>query len=204
MSKSREQKLASLLQQALTGDRISLRELCHELKNDIHSYFQYKYREPELVDDLAQETFVRLLKSLPAVQEPLKLRSFVARVAVHVSHDYLRQKYRRREEAFSEQVEVATDGHHILGREAISTSSESVLSRVDLERALAGLPEKTRAILLLKSEGYKYEEIAEELSLSVSGVKMQIKRSLEKLRASLSDVTLLAVAATFLLEAVWR
>ena len=51
------------------------------------------------------------------------------------------------------------------------------------------IPEKTRKILLLKAEGYKYEEIAEKMNLTLSGVKMQIKRSIEKLQIQLFPVT---------------
>jgi len=43
---------------------------------------------------------------------------------------------------------------------------------VDLTEALNKLSEKSREIILLKSQGYDYEEISEQMGLSVNGVKM--------------------------------
>ncbi len=71
---------------------------------------------------------------------------------------------------------------------------------MDLTEALNKLSEKSREIILLKSQGYDYEEISEQMGLSVSGVKMQVKRTLEQLRFSLLAVTFLAFLTTILIE----
>ena len=71
-----------------------------------------------------------------------------------------------------------------------------------MQKALAQLPEKSRHILTMKSNGYSYEEIAAETELSVSGVKMQVKRSIEQLKFSVFIVTFLFCAATSLLEEI--
>ena len=71
-----------------------------------------------------------------------------------------------------------------------------------LERALAELPDKARQIILLRAEGHKYEEISAQVGLTVSGVKMQVKRNLEKLKTALLGVTFLAVATTIIMRAL--
>jgi DNA-directed RNA polymerase specialized sigma24 family protein len=70
---------------------------------------------------------------------------------------------------------------------------------MDLRKALDQLPEQSRRILLMRADGYKYEEISAKTDLSVSGVKMQVKRNLAKLRSAL-DVTISVLATTLVLK----
>jgi DNA-directed RNA polymerase specialized sigma24 family protein len=69
-----------------------------------------------------------------------------------------------------------------------------------LGREVNQIPERSRKILMMKTQGYKYEEISAEMGLTVSGVKMQIKRSIEQLRSVLLDVTFLIINATVIIE----
>ena len=48
------------------------------------------------------------------------------------------------------------------------------------------ITEEEKAIVKLYCNGYNYQEISQEMGLSVSAVKMQIKRSMELLRTALS------------------
>ena len=82
---------------------------------------------------------------------------------------------------------------------SVEDPAEVILRRLDLQKALEQLPEQSRRILLMRADGYKYEEISAETDMSVSGVKMQVKRNLAKLRSAL-DVTLLTFSATLLLK----
>lgn len=77
--------------------------------------------------------------------------------------------------------------------------AQTILRRLDLQKALEQLSEQSRLILLMRADGYKYEEISAKTDLSVSGVKMQVKRNLAKLRLAL-DVTISTLATTILLK----
>jgi RNA polymerase sigma-70 factor (ECF subfamily) len=199
----KQERLAHLLEKAQRGDQAALQSLCKELEQLIRGYFWQKFQNHDIVDDLAQETYTRLLKSLPAVQEPMRLRSFVVKVAIHVTQDFLRQTYRKRERALENNLATASNDEGELPEPSEQHDApDRILSKIDLDQALAQLPEKTRQILLLKADGYKYEEIAAETNLSVSGVKMQIKRSLENLRTLLGNVTFLLIVTTILIKIV--
>jgi RNA polymerase sigma-70 factor (ECF subfamily) len=180
--------LAKLLTRAREGDDVALNQLCRELEPPIQKYFWRRFNNPDVVSELCQETFVRFLKNLPHLREQLSLRGFVVKIAVHVTQDYLRKKYRHPEEEL--EPDGVTDG---------VDPSEAILRRIDLQKALEQLPEQSRRILLMRADGYKYDEISAHTDLSVSGVKMQVKRNLDKLRSVL-DVTLLAVATTVVLR----
>lgn len=182
-----KKRLAKLLKKAQGGDPAALHSLCEELESCVRGYLRQQFRDSDVVDDLAQETYTRLLTNLLSIREPLKLRSFVTKIALHVTQDYFRQKYRRKETELEEESATPFElGASLNGASLQMDTSEVVLKQVDLERALVQLPKKARRILMMKVEGYKYEEIAAATGLTVSGVKMQVKRGLEQLRLTLS------------------
>ncbi len=189
MSKKTETRLSNLLKSAQKGDKSSLDILCRELENHLHGFFRKKFENQAIVDDLAQEAYLRLLRSLPKIREPEKLRGFVTKIAIHVSQDYLRQKYRKKEEEFESYIDSADEQFkkHDKTTEAFD-STEKILNNIDIHRALDLVSEKSRHILLLKINGYKYEEIAEKVGLSVSGVKMQVQRAILQLKNNLSQM----------------
>ena len=181
-------RLAELLGKATAGDEVALNALCRELEPAVQKYFWHKFQNHDVVEELRQETFVRFLKNLPNVRDRMSLRSFIVKIAIHVTQDYFRKKYRHPEEEL--EPEGVTSGED---------PAEAITQRVDLEKALAELPEQSRRILLMRADGYKYEEISAETKISVSGVKMQVKRNLAKLRSVL-DVTISVAAATVVLK----
>lgn len=185
-----QKDLAALLTKAQSGDRSSLQQLCKELEKYVRGFFRKKFGENAIVDDLCQETFIKFLHNLPQIRDKMKLRSFVAKVAFHVMQDHFRQKYRKSEERLEVNYQDETTQEPQLKIEnPENESDEIILNNVDLTDALNKLSEKSREIILMKSQGYNYEEISEQMGLSISGVKMQVKRTVEQLRFSVLAVT---------------
>jgi RNA polymerase sigma-70 factor (ECF subfamily) len=197
VAKLNKKKLAILLKKAQAGNSTALELLCKAIEKFIRDYFRQKFQDNTLVDDLCQETYVRLLKNLPQIREEMKLTGFVAKVAFHVTQDHFRQKYRQKEESLETDYEEQPESK-LKTTIADLHPDERILNKLDLDEALGQLPEKSRAIIMMKSRGYNYEEISSEMDLSVSGVKMQVKRSIEQLRAALFTVTFLLICATIL------
>ncbi len=182
-------RLAELLERATAGDEAALNALCQELEPTLRKYFWHRFQNPDIVEELCQETFLRFLKNLPNIRDRMSLRSFVIKVAIHVTQDYFRKKYRHPEEELEAEAVVSSD----------ENPAEALLRNMDLRKALDQLPEQSRAILLMRADGYKFEEISAKTHLSVSGVKMQVKRNLAKLRSVL-DVTISVLATTLVLK----
>ncbi len=206
MTSSRSTELTQLLRKATSGDQAALDALCRGLEDQVRGFFVRKFSDSAIVDDLCQETYMRFIKSFTHINDQAKLTGFVTKVAFHVMQDHLRKKYREREEDLEEHHDGAPEsGEPRLKTDVASESQdEEIISKLDLEDALSQLPGRSREILLLTSQGYNYVEIAEQVGISVSGVKMQVKRSLELLREILSDVTFCFVASTLLIEAFRR
>jgi len=171
----------NLLLKAQDGDKNAFEALCKNSEQFLRSYFSFRFKDKNIVDDLCQETYMRLLKSYKNIEEPLKYKEFVLKTAFYVVHDFFRRKFRPNniknypdnwQESLAPIVQENPDEQHA--------------HLMDLKKAMGKLPEKSQYILQLQSEGYMYKEIAAKLGVSQSAIKMQIKRSLEKLNELLS------------------
>lgn len=131
-------------------------------------------------DDLTQEAFVRAWQALPAFRFESAFSTWLHRLAVNTALMELRRRGSRPQDDGDddalERLGVADSAGHV-----------TALS-MDLERAVATLPPRARAVLVLYDiEGWKHEEIATELGMAVGSSKAQLHRARGLLRARLGD-----------------
>ncbi|WP_425608450.1 RNA polymerase sigma factor [Thermomonas mangrovi] len=125
-------------------------------------------------EDLVQEAFVRAWQALPAFRFESAVSTWLHRLAVNTALMELRSRRGRPgmdddEDALDSLPTADTAGNAMLGR--------------DLERAVASLPPRARAVLVLHDvEGWKHEEIAAELGMAVGSSKAQLHRARHLLR----------------------
>jgi RNA polymerase sigma-70 factor (ECF subfamily) len=132
-----------------------------------------------LVPDLAQEAFVRVLRSLARfeVTGPARLSTWILTIATRVVLDELRRP-RLVEEPIAQASDV-TDAR-------AERMDDRVALRAALSRALADLDPAQQAIVLLRDgHGLEYEEIAEALGVKVGTVKSRLARARAALRDAL-------------------
>lgn len=131
-------------------------------------------------EDLTQEVFLAAWENRATFQSPLHLVNWLRRVAVN---RWLNRARRRREFELDDDPENL-DGVGGLGGgepEAPPTSAPTV--RVDLERALANLSPRLRAVVVLFDlYGLGHQEIAEELGMTAGASKVQLHRARTKLK----------------------
>ncbi len=126
-------------------------------------------------DDLTQEAFVRAWQALPQFRFESAFATWLHRLAVNTALMELRS--RRAQPQFDADEDRLDD----LGM-ADSAGQNTALS-MDLERAVATLPPRARAVLVLYDvEGWKHEEIATELGMAVGSSKAQLHRARQLLR----------------------
>jgi RNA polymerase sigma-70 factor (ECF subfamily) len=123
------------------------------------------------VEDLVQNTLVRVHSSLNDLRKPDRLMGFVMKAALFELHDFYRGRYSAKEELFDPE-QPPEDGEN----------DTRAGDRIDLDRAIDSLTERARHILALREYGYRYREIADMLDTSEAAVKMQVKRAFERLR----------------------
>lgn len=131
-------------------------------------------------EDLTQEAFVRAWQALPTFRFESAFGTWLHRLAANTALMELRS---RRAAPGMDNDEDAIDG---IGT-ADSAGHGTALS-MDLEQAVASLPPRARAVLVLYDvEGWKHEEIADTLEMAVGSSKAQLHRARRLLRAKLGD-----------------
>ena len=129
-------------------------------------------------EDLTQEAFVRAWQALPGYRFESAFTTWLHRLAVNTALMELRSR-RSRPQASDD--EDALD--HIGTQDS---AGHGTALTMDLERAVATLPPRARAVLVLHDvEGWKHEEIAAELGMAVGSSKAQLHRARGLLRKRL-------------------
>jgi RNA polymerase sigma-70 factor (ECF subfamily) len=151
-------------------------------------------RDRALAEDLAQETFIKVLNGIASYRPEFKFSSWIFKIANNVAIDQLR---RRSLDTLSLDGSPMAETPDRIGATAlqVGATGESPLDEVAarelgkaIERAIARLrPEYRSCIMLRHVEGFSYEEIAETLDLPLGTVKTYIHRARNELREYLAD-----------------
>ena len=106
---------------------------------------------------------------------------WLCRISINLALTDTRSRIRR------ERKEVtAREGAGPTGEVAGPVAAPRTAHPLDLERAIAGLPEGARQVLVLRDvQGYKYREVADLVGVTVGTVKAQIHRARKLLREAL-------------------
>ncbi len=162
---------ADFIARAKAGDRRCEERMLARLRPIMHTYFIKRIGLRPEVDDLIQNTLLRVHNSLKDLEYPERFMGFAMKAALYELHDLYRGRYSGREVLFDPTVppEYASDSN-------VSANA------VDAERALSMLSPRARRILELREYGYRYKEIADMINTSEAAVKMQVKRAFERMR----------------------
>ncbi|MEZ4450658.1 MAG: sigma-70 family RNA polymerase sigma factor [Nannocystaceae bacterium] len=139
----------------------------------------------ELIEDVAQDTFLRVFKALPTFERggPARLSTWILTIASNRAIDELRRR-RRPQLPLPDDHGADENG----GAPADAIAERRMLARV-LEQAIADLtPEHRAAFMLREYHELSYEEIAEHLQIDLGTVKSRLSRARAALRRALSEV----------------
>lgn len=134
--------------------------------------------DQNLVEDLAQEVFYELWRKKDKIKVTTSLKAYLRRAAVNKTLNYIRdQKIKFDDEAKLQPIASSIK---------TSTRLESKELQGLIDQAINRLPERCRIVFALsRFEGFSYQEIAQELGISVKTVENQISKALRLLRAAL-------------------
>jgi len=136
----------------------------------------------DLVEDLAQETFLRAFRALPTFDRaaPGRLSSWLLTIATRLALDELRQRRPLLESLHAVHVQASVTGSQ-------ASPDRRLLNQI-LTRAVEALSPEHRAVLLLREvHGLEYDELATALAISVGTVKSRLSRARAELRAALVE-----------------
>ncbi len=177
-----------LVRRCLAREERAYRELIRRYQTPVVNLAWRITGSPEDAAEVAQETFIRVLRSLHTYDPERPLKTWLFKIAANLALDAIRRRKRRPvsiEDLFGEDegplLEAVEPGP---GPDAQLMLDRSV-ERFD--QLVREMPEHYQAILYLRyREDLAYEEIAETLSIPLGTVKVRLHRAHEILRRKLS------------------
>ncbi|GMW01411.1 MAG: hypothetical protein AMXMBFR84_25480 [Candidatus Hydrogenedentota bacterium] len=167
-----------LVRQAQAGDMRAFEQLYRDTVGRVYGLCLRMCGEAWLAEELAQDAFVRAWDRLDSFRADSAFSSWVYRIAVNVVLTEHRAKTRRN--AKHAEAEDNTGRHH-------GAAPRTPELRMDLEAAIATLPDGAREVFLLHDvEGYKHEEISELTGIAPGTSKAQLFRARRLLREALA------------------
>jgi RNA polymerase sigma-70 factor (ECF subfamily) len=159
---------------ARAGDPDALEQLYRAFEAPVYNLARRICRTTEDAEDVLQETFFEVCRSIGRYREEGSLWGWVRTIAASKALMRLRRnKYRETEELHDE----------VTGRQR-----EDTALRMDLEAALERLSETSRAVVWMHDvEGYTHEEIAAMMGKTPSFSKSQLARAHVRLRRWLGE-----------------
>lgn len=159
------------------GDRSRFESVVGPLRQDLYRYALWLSRDPQVAEDVVQESMVRAWRGLDGLQDDDKARPWLVTI---VRREFFRFRERQREETMDPYIiaDIAAEDADPLVQE--------------LRSAIFALEENYREPLALQVlMGHTTEEIAEIMDLSQGAVLTRLHRAREKLKqALLEDGTL--------------
>jgi RNA polymerase sigma-70 factor, ECF subfamily len=160
-----------LLTQALAGERAAFAALVRQHQRSVYSLALRMLSDRHAAEDLAQEVFLQLYRSLSAVSSEAHLGFWLRRVTIHRAIDRLRRAPRLESRA-EELAAVVSE----------TEPADPLLER-RLRALLRELPAAARAVVLLRyQEDLDPADIARTLRMPLNTVKSHLRRSLAQLR----------------------
>lgn len=128
-------------------------------------------------DDLVQEVFIKVWKSLSNFRRDSQLYTWLYRIATNESITFLNRKKQKNNISLDE-----TAGYELAETLADSQYFDGDKAQMKLQRALLTLPEKQRLVFNMKYyDDLKYEEISEILGTTVGGLKASFHIAVKKI-----------------------
>jgi RNA polymerase sigma-70 factor (ECF subfamily) len=139
---------------------------------------------PADAEDLLQEIFLLAHRKLDSFKGDSALSTWLYRLGVNQCLDYLRSKAGRS----SQRTQSLDDEESTMTAVSPPAGVEVAVTRIDLERAIARLPEGCRAAFVLHDiEGLEHREVAEVLGVAEGTSKSQVHKARLRLRALLAS-----------------
>ncbi len=185
----------SLVEMVLNGSDIAFEEIVQRYRRRVFSIARHFFRQPETVEDIAQETFTKAYFALGSYQRGASLEYWIARITVNNCYDELRKRKSRGEFTVSDLTDDEVNWldnklAHISANKYTQINNNHVATEIS-GKLLSKLPPEDRMILiLLHAEEYSVAEIAKALDWSEAKVKIRAFRARHSMRKILRRLDL--------------
>ncbi len=167
----------AIIRRASRGDAKAHEIIYRAYSSPVYSVVLRFTRVPAHAEDLLQETFVEVMRSISKFRGDAPLGIWIRRIAISKALMFLRSAWHSRGQSLDD------DWEQNLPCRAVSGDSRGPDDALDLDAALAELPEVSRAVVWLHDvEGFTHKEIAALMGKTESFSKSQLSRAYQRLR----------------------
>ncbi len=160
-----------LIQKIRNGDNRAGNEFVKKYYPLIYQYCFLHIHDRDCAEDMTQETFVRFFEAVMNRTDIAKVKSYLYRVAGNTVKNY----YRKKKELLLEKLP-----------DTVENNAADIEVRLDIERAVACLPDEIREItILFFFQGLKQKDISDLLGIKLSLVKYRVSKAKELLSKEL-------------------
>jgi RNA polymerase sigma-70 factor, ECF subfamily len=172
----------ALVERCRQGDLGAFEELYRVHSGRLFSLMCRMVGNPADAEDLLQDVFLAAHRKLDTFRGDSALGTWLYRLATNLCLDYLRSRAAR-----TSQVTDSLDDEPWIPDAGSRSLAERTVNKMDLERALALLPDGCRAAFVLHDvEGLEHGEVAEVLGIAEGTSKSQVHKARRRLRVLLS------------------
>jgi len=170
---------SGIVERARRGDMRAHEIIYRTFSAPVYSLLARMTGSTTTADDLMQETFIEVIRSIDRFRGEASLATWIRKIAVSKCLMHLRSAWQNRATLFRDLGE-----NHPATEPQISSEAPLIQVHIDLERALARLSDVSRVVVILHDiEGYTHREIATLMGKSVSFSKSQLARAHQRLKS---------------------
>jgi RNA polymerase sigma-70 factor (ECF subfamily) len=178
-----------LIQQFIKGDHSCFEEIIHRHKKKVYSYISLYIRDQALVEDIFQDTFLKVIQSVRAgkYQDNGKFVSWVMRIAHNLIIDHFR-RLKQMNTMSNDDYESDLFNSKKLSEDNIEDIIVKVQIRKDVRKLIGHLPDDQREVVILRHyAGLSFKEIAEITDVSINTALGRMRYALINMRKIMEE-----------------
>lgn len=177
-----------LIRQYLSGKESAFEQLLNRYKNRVHSYILYTIKDDVLANDIFQETFMKVIRTLKRgkYNEEGKFLPWVNRIAHNLIIDHFRRNQKYPTTSGGPNFDIfdiiSDDGPNVEDRAV----KDQILS--DVKKLVHQLPQDQKEVLMMRMYfDMSFKEIAEKTNVSINTALGRMRYALINLRKMVDE-----------------
>ena len=173
-----------LLLKAKEGSDEAFEEIIKLYQQKVCSTIFYMVKNENIVEDLAQEVFIKVYKNISKFNEESSLYTWIYRITMNTCIDEIKKEKRfTYVNTYVETEDGSLEVQFEDESQRLDDILENKIKKESLVKAIKALPSEQRALIVLRDiRQFKYMEIAEMLNLNLGTVKSKISRARQNLK----------------------
>ena len=182
-----------LVNKFIEGDKDSIEILINRHKNRVFTYILLIVKDQQLAEDIFQDTFIKVIKSLQKgkYQEKGIFVSWVVRIAHNLIIDYFR-KSKHLKTYSSDDYEMDVFNIKKLAEENVEDLMITDQIATDVRKLVELLPDEQKEVIMLRHYGgFSFKEIADQTGVSINTALGRMRYALINLRKMIDEKSII-------------